>query len=133
MRPPAALVASHAEYPAFYHVFPDARRRARALGAFFRATVRDAVPFGAVQAAVEDRGVLGVAVWLPPGTFPWSALRKARATPSFMRVLAAYPSAFGTVVRYGSNAERAHPASVIGIWRCLGFAPARSVRAWERG
>lgn len=81
----AALTASHADYPAFCHVFPDARRRPCALAPFFRATVRDAVPFGAVQAAVENRAVLGVAVWLPPGTFPWSALRKARATRSFIK------------------------------------------------
>lgn len=119
----AALVASHADYPAFRHVFPDARRRARALGAFFRATVHDAVPFGAVQAAVDERKVLGVAVWLPPGTFPWSALRKARATPSFIRVLAAYPSAFGTFVRYGSNAERAHPRERHWYLEVLGIRP----------
>lgn len=119
----AVLAASHADYPAFCHVFPDARRRARALAPFFRATVRDAVPFGAVQAAVDGTEVLGVAVWLPPGTFPWSALRKARATPSFMRVLAAYPSAFGTFVRYGSNAERVHPTDRHWYLEVLGIRP----------
>ena len=119
----AALAASHADYPAFCHVFPDARRRARALAAFFRATVRDAVAFGAVQAAVENRVVLGVAVWLPPGTFPWSALRKARAAPSFMRVLAAYPFAFRTFVSYGSNAERVHPSERHWYLEVVGVRP----------
>ena len=119
----AALAASHADYPAFCHVFPDARRRVRALAPFFRATVRDAVPLGAVQAAVDGPEVLGVAVWLPPGTFPWSALRKARATPSFLRVLASYPSAFGTFVRYGSNAERVHPTERHWYLEVLGIRP----------
>ena len=119
----AALVASHADYPAFCHVFPDARRRARALAPFFRATVRDAVPFGAVQAAGDGAAVLAVAVWLPPGTFPWSALRKARATPSFMRVFAAYPSAFGSFGRYGSNAERVHPRERHWYLEVLGVRP----------
>ena len=119
----AALTASHADYPAFCHVFPDRRRRARALASFFRATVRDAIPFGAVHAAVDGRQVLAVAVWLPPGAFPWSALRKARATPSFMRVLAADPSAFGTFVRYGANAERAHPREPHWYLEVLGVRP----------
>jgi ribosomal protein S18 acetylase RimI-like enzyme len=106
-----ALAASHAGYPGFRAVFPDPARRASALPAFFRATVADAVRFGAVR-AVSDQDVPGrlasVAVWLPPGAFPWSAGRKARATPAFLRVLAADPANFGRFVRYGTRAEQAH-------------------------
>jgi ribosomal protein S18 acetylase RimI-like enzyme len=104
-----ALAASHAGYPGFRAVFPDPARRARALPAFFRATVADAVRFGAVRAvAAEGERLASVAVWLPPGAFPWSAGRKARATPAFLRVLAADPANFGRFVRYGTAAERAH-------------------------
>src|SRR5918995_1322008 len=39
----AAIAAGHADYPAFRHVFADPRRRAKALPAFFRTTVRDAI------------------------------------------------------------------------------------------
>ena len=70
------LAASHAEYPAFRAVFPDPGRRSRALRPFFRATVRDAIPFGSVLAALEGRRARAVAVWLPPGAFPWSTRRK---------------------------------------------------------
>jgi ribosomal protein S18 acetylase RimI-like enzyme len=111
-----ALAASHRDYPGFRAVFPDPARRARALPAFFRATVADAVRFGAVR-AVEDQAdaarLAAVAVWLPPGAFPWSARRKLRATPAFLRVLAADPANFRRFVSYGTNAERAH----------LGMAP----------
>lgn len=103
-----AIAAGHADYPAFGHVFPDPRRRARALRPFFQATVRDAIPFGTVLATGGSE-ISAVAVWLPPGAFPWSASRKARATGAFLRVLAAGPKAFPTFVRYGANAERAHP------------------------
>jgi GNAT superfamily N-acetyltransferase len=109
-----ALAASHADYPGFRAVFPDPARRARALPPFFQATVADAVRFGAVR-AVEDgldpAGLASVAVWLPPGAFPWSAWRKARATPAFLRVLAADSANFRRFGRYGANAERAHRAS----------------------
>lgn len=105
-----AIAAGHADYPAFRHVFPDPRRRARALRPFFEATIRDAVPFGSVLAAASGSTVDAVAVWLPPGAFPWTAWRKARATPAFVRVLLADPKAFPAFVRYGGNAERVHPA-----------------------
>ena len=119
----AALVASHAQYPAFRHVFPDPIGRQRALLPFFTATVRDAVPFGAVHAVAEGATVLGVAVWLPPGAFPWSAGRKLRATPSFLRVLAAAPASFANFVRYGANAERAHPTDRHWYLVVLGVRP----------
>jgi GNAT superfamily N-acetyltransferase len=105
-----ALAASHADYPAFRSVFPDPARRARALPPFFRATVADAVGFGAVRAVRQGTGerLSSVAVWLPPGAFPWSVGRKLRATPAFLRVLAADPANFARFTRYGTAAERAH-------------------------
>ena len=56
-----------------------------------------------------DSRIAGVAVWLPPGEFPWTMRRKIRAGPALGRVLLADPRAFPTFVRYGANAERAHP------------------------
>ncbi|MDQ4131885.1 MAG: GNAT family N-acetyltransferase [Actinomycetota bacterium] len=126
----AALTASHGDYPAFRHVFPDARRRRRALRPFFQATVRDAIPFGAVQAAVDGPTVLAVAVWLPPGAFPWSASRKARATPAFVQVLAADPASFRRFSRYGANAERAHPREPHWYLEVLGVHPGHQRRGF---
>ena len=106
----AAIAAGHADYPTFRHVFPDPRRRARALQAFFSATVRDAIPFGSVLAVWDGSLVAATAVWLPPGGFPWSAMRKLAATPALSRVLAADPRAFLTFMRYGAKVERAQPS-----------------------
>ena len=104
------LAASHAEYPSFVRVFPNPARRSRALRPFFVATIRDAIRFGVVRAASEGSQILGVAVWMPPGAFPWSGRRKLRAMPYLLRVLAADPRRFLMFMRYGANAERAHPA-----------------------
>ena len=103
------FASSHADYPAWRHVFPDPRQRQRALSVFFAATVRDAFPFGAVDAAVDNGEVMGIAVWLPPGRFPWSASRKLRAAPAMLGVLRAAPARFWTFARLGANAERLHP------------------------
>ena len=104
----AAIAAGHADYPAFRHVFADPRRRAKALPAFFRTTVRDAIPYGSVLAVADGDRVLATAVWLPPGRFPWTPWRKLRAAPGLARVMAAAPRAFPTFVRYGANIEAAH-------------------------
>jgi hypothetical protein len=103
----AAISAGHADYPSFRHVFPDPRRRARALRAFFSAAVRDAIPFGSALAIWRGPLVAATAVWLPPGRNPWSTRRKLAATPALTRVMIADPRAFPTFVRYGANVERA--------------------------
>jgi GNAT superfamily N-acetyltransferase len=103
------LASSYAEYPAWRYVFPESRQRKRALSVFFAATVRDAIPFGAVDAAIADDQVLGIAVWLPPGRYPWSLSRKLRATPALLGVLRAAPGRFRTFARLGANTERFHP------------------------
>jgi GNAT superfamily N-acetyltransferase len=104
----AAISAGHAEYPSFRHLFPDPARRARALGAFFEATVRDAIPFGSVLSASDGERIDATAVWLPPGAFPWTWSRKLRATPAFGRVFLADPRAFPAFTRYGAIVERHH-------------------------
>jgi GNAT superfamily N-acetyltransferase len=128
----AALAASHAGYPAFGAVFPDPARRRRALLPFFAATVRDAIPFGSVYAALDGPTVLAVAVWLPPGAFPWSAVRKARATPAFLRVFAADPRSFSRFARYGTNAERAHTSERHWYLEVLGVRPEAQRRGLGR-
>jgi GNAT superfamily N-acetyltransferase len=90
-------------------VFPDPQRRARALRAFFTATVRDAIPFGAALATWRGSLVTATAAWLPPGAFPWSVRRRLAASARLTQVFLADPRAFPTFMRYGANLERAHP------------------------
>lgn len=118
------LAESHADYPAFTHVFPDPLRRSRALLPFFEAAVRDAIPFGTVFGALESGRVHGIAVWLPPGTFPWSTLRKLRATPAFMKVWAADRRNFRAFTELGINSERHHPVDRHWSLEVLGIRPA---------
>lgn len=119
----AVLSASHADYPAFGHAFRDPERRRRALEPFHRATVRDAIPFGAVYGADEAGRLLGIAVWLPAGAFPWSAWRKLKATGAFLKVWRADPRAFRAFTRLGEASEVSHPKD--GHWslEALGIRP----------
>jgi hypothetical protein len=75
----AILARSHADYPSFRHLFPDDQRRARALQALFTGIARDAAQLGSAFGALGSDGELrGVALWLAPGEFPWSAVRQLR-------------------------------------------------------
>jgi hypothetical protein len=78
------LAASHGNYPSFSFLFPDPTRRDGILRSAFTAVARDALSLGGVYGAVAGDGLLGVAVWLPPGRFPWSPGRKLRGTPAFL-------------------------------------------------
>jgi ribosomal protein S18 acetylase RimI-like enzyme len=123
------LTASHGAYPSFIHLYPDAATRARALRPFMAAAARDAARFGRCYAATDEEGVLGIALWMPPGTFPLSAARKARMTPALLRVALASPRAFPAFARSGAALERAHPEGPSWYLQALGVHP----RAQRRG
>src|SRR4029453_15354811 len=82
----AAIAAGHVDYPTFRPLYPDPHRpprAARALGAFFPATVRDGIPFGSVLGIRRGPLVAATAVWLPPGAFPWSGRPETGGAPPF--------------------------------------------------
>lgn len=114
------LATSHDEYPAFRHLFPDPVQRRRALRPFMATTARDAALFGRCFVARDDLGMLGVALWMPPGTFPLSATRKARMTPALLRVALSAPRSFPAFARTGAGLEKAHPPGPLWYLQALG-------------
>lgn len=119
------LVASPAHYPPFVAVFPDLERRKRALRSFFATTIRDAVSAGTVDVAV-DRLIQGVAVWLPPGGFPWTAARKLRAAPTLMPIALAAPRSLRRFTQLGTNSELRHPEGQHWYLVVMGVRPDRN-------
>jgi hypothetical protein len=119
----AVLQASHADYPSFRHLVADPARRRRLLGATFTAVARDALPFGAVYGATEGGRLLGAAVWLPPGRFPWSPARQLRGAPWFLAALRAAPRSFPAYMRMGRNALRLFPDGPHWYLEVLGVRP----------
>lgn len=119
----AVLAASHTDYPAFVCIYPDDRKRAKALLPFFVAAVKDGIRSGLVYGAARGDEILGIAVWLPPGAFPWSSMRKLRATGAFLRVWAADPGNFATFTRLGANSELHHPPGRHWSLEALGIRP----------
>jgi GNAT superfamily N-acetyltransferase len=98
------LSASHAQYPAFRHLFPDERQRQRVLQPFMIAAARDATRYGRCYAALRGE-VLAVALWVPPGAWPLSWRRKLQMAPALMNVMAAAGRRAGAWARTGSALE----------------------------
>jgi ribosomal protein S18 acetylase RimI-like enzyme len=106
----AVLSRSHADYPSFRHLFPDPERRARVLVAMFTGIARDAARLGSAYGALGDGGELcGVAIWLSPGRFPWSAWRQLRGAPWMLSVLRSDPGSFRAFMKTGATGARLHP------------------------
>ena len=99
------LCRSHAEYPAFRHLFPDPVRRQRVLRPFLTATARDAAGHGRLDVARIGDRVVGAALWMPPGAWPASARRKLRMTPALTVALLAAAGRAGPWLRTGAALE----------------------------
>jgi GNAT superfamily N-acetyltransferase len=123
------LAASHANYPSFRHLFPDPARRRRVLRPFMSAAARDAALHARAMAAYDDSGIIGVALWMPPGTFPLSFWRKARMAPALLQAALAARGAFPAFVRVGATLEKAHPHDSSWYLQAMGVHP----RAQRRG
>jgi GNAT superfamily N-acetyltransferase len=123
------MAASHADYPGFRHIFPDPDVRRRVLRPFMTATARDAALHGHPLVARDADGIVGVALWMPPGTFPLSALRKARMTPALVRVAMTARRSLGTWMRVSSALEDARPSNDAWFLQAMSVHP----RAQRRG
>ncbi len=94
--------------PVMCHLWPNSGHRQRALPRYFRTTMtHHHVPGGGVEvAAAVGRGIVGVAVWDPPGR--WAATR-----PEFARMAPALMLALGhripAAVRTRRLFDRLHP------------------------
>ena len=128
----ALLMSSHADYPAFVHVYPDPAVRRRALLPFLRASAADAARLSSAVSVRDDQGLVAVALWLPPGAFPWSALRKVRGLPDLARSAAADVRRFAAFARLGAAAERRHPREPHWYLEALGVHPRAQGRGWGR-
>lgn len=105
-------VRAFADYPFLAALFPGpAHRRAPISRAFYRATIRDCLDHGRVDAAVEDGQLRGIAAWLVPGAYPLSVRRSLRFAPLVGQALGRYPSRAVRGIQALARLERHHPAA----------------------
>ncbi|HVL96691.1 MAG TPA: GNAT family N-acetyltransferase [Solirubrobacteraceae bacterium] len=124
----AVLAQAFADDEVYRSLWPQPARRARALRAFMAIPVADAYAHGHVSLVAEGERLLAVAAWLPPGAFPLSARRRARALPRLARTALADPASFPRLARFGANLEAAFPGDRPAYLAVVGVAPEAQAR-----
>ncbi len=119
----AVLARAFQDNPNFVDLFPDAKARSRALPRLQRACLRDALGFGRVHAATLGGEIVGVAAWLPPGTFPLSPRRQLRVMSDMVRMLAAAPRSVPRLVRFMKGVVGLHPEGPYWYLEVVGVDP----------
>ncbi len=103
------LIAAYQDDPLLYTLVPDDRRRLRVAEWIMRPVMAEVMEHGIADGAWVDGRLIGIALWMPPGTYP---------TPSRRRLRQAAPTlALGRVAglrarRIASSlnaVDRAHP------------------------
>jgi hypothetical protein len=105
------LVDALADDPAWTHVLPERARRTRALRCLVGVALADSGRHARV--AVEDGIVLGAAVWQPPGGYPMTGVRQARALPRMVPLLATAPRSARRIRRLGDALDAVFPADPV--------------------
>jgi ribosomal protein S18 acetylase RimI-like enzyme len=91
----------------------------------FSGVARDAARLGSAYGAIGDEGELyGVAIWLAPGRFPWSAWRQVRGAGWMLSVMRPDPGSFRAFMKTGANGARLHPADPHWYLETMGVDPA---------
>ena len=117
------LAASHADYPSFRYLFPDAAVRCGVLRIFMVAAARDAARYGHALVAHDDHRFLGVALWMPPGGYPLSLGRQLQMMPALLAVAVIARAAFWPFARVGATLETSHPDNRAWYLQALGVHP----------
>lgn len=117
------LADSHAEYPAFRHLFPDHAQRRRVLPPFMTAAVRDTIRYGRCYLVGEDSQLLGVALWFPPGAGQASGVRQLLMMPLMLRAMVRAGRRAPMWARAGARLEGQDADPTAWHLRTLGVSP----------
>lgn len=118
------LAGSLHDDPAYRRIFPDDETRAHSLQSFLRGPVAEATRRGTCWVAT-DPDIVGAAVWVEPGGYPWSWSKQARMVGSLLGVLVKSPSSVLDLVRLGSKVDAHFPDEPVWYLQVLGVSSAR--------
>jgi GNAT superfamily N-acetyltransferase len=117
------LARAFDDSPLFAFLFPKGPARLRITEGTFRATLIDALPFGAVHVATDSSGVIGAASWLPPEGYPIPPRRQAILFARMAMLFHHAPTRVADSMRYLSATDREHPKDLCWYLGLLGVDP----------
>lgn len=107
----ALLIAAYQDDPLLFTLVPDERRRLRVAEWVMRPVMREVMEHGLADGAWADRRLVGVALWMPPGSYPTASRRRlTEAAPTLALGRIAGLGA-RRIARSLASVDRAHPRS----------------------
>jgi GNAT superfamily N-acetyltransferase len=117
------LARAFDDSPLFQFLFPQPRARLHVTARTFRATLLDALPFGAVHVARDGAGVIGAACWLPPSGYPITPWRQVILLARMAVLFPRAPTRVADSMRYLNATDKAHPKEIHWYLSLLGVDP----------
>lgn len=105
----ALLIAAYQDDPLLFTLVPDERRRLRVAEWIIRPVMAEVMEHGLADGAWADGGLVGVALWMPPGTYPTASRR--RLTEPGATIALGRMAGLGArrITRSLTAVDRAHP------------------------
>lgn len=109
--------------PGFAAIVPDESTRRKVLTPLLTGTVRNAIRHGSAYGAIGEGRILGVAVWLPPGAYPFDIVTNLRMLPSLRGTLHVGFAKARELAAMEGNAELHFPREPVWYLQALGVEP----------
>lgn len=107
----ALLLAAYQDDPLLYSLVPDDRRRLRVAKWIMRPVMHEVMEQGLAIGAWADGVLVGIALWMPPGTYPTASRRRLTGAATTITLGRIAGLRARRITRSLATVDRAHPRS----------------------
>lgn len=114
--------------PGFTALLPDEHQRRKVMTSLMTGIARISQSRDACYVALEQGAVSGVAIWAPPGTYPFDLRTNLRMMPQILRLIGLGPRTIARLAEMDTNASKHFPTEPIWYLQAFGVAPDKQGR-----
>ena len=107
----ALLIAAYQDDPLLFTLVPDDRRRLRVAEWVMHPVMPEVMEHGLAVGAWADGVLVGIALWMPPGTYPTASRRRLSAAAPTLALGRIAGLGARRIMRSLARVDRAHPRS----------------------
>lgn len=114
--------------PGFTALLPDENQRRKVMTSLMTGIARISQNRDACYVALDQGVIVGVAIWAPPGTYPFDLRTNLRMTPHILRLIGLGPRTLARLADMDTNAANHFPPEPTWYLQALGVAPGKQGR-----
>lgn len=114
--------------PGFTALLPDEHQRRKVMTSLMTGIARISQSRNACYVALDRGAISGVAIWAPPGTYPFDLRTNLRMTPYILRLIGLGPRAISRLADMDTNAAKHFPSDPTWYLQALGVNPSKQGR-----